>query len=225
MTVISYYDLFRFFFCFSIMLASATHKVTNRSHFYSKSPGWCPWSASRWGLTDPGSFLHATGLFNTWPHRWPGIVSTPAACKGKGMELHVEILQGPHHISSLAFVGWSYQMIAVNWRETGTISSACTQDREGVVILQQALAFTFGGIAVSWPRMSMGYIQSAQLSWQLYFDYLSYNLPDSEIEDNNTHLKKWFRYKRQAGHIIYSNKALINLPSLLVWTEHMFQAS
>lgn len=60
-----------------------------------------------------------------------------------------------------------------------------------MVILQQALAFTFGGIAVSWPRMSMGYIQSAQLSWQLYFDYLSYNLPDSEIEDNNnTHLKK-----------------------------------
>lgn len=233
MTVISYYDLFRFFFCFSIMLAAATHKLTNRSHFYNKelflshikaqggvlglplggdsqtqAPFFMPPASSTRGPTDDLALcpLQLLARGRAWNCMW-------RFCRN-----HVTSVRS-HLLAEV--IRWS------QWVEERQGPSPRRALRTGkrVVILQQALAFRFGGIAVSWLRMSMGYIQSAQLSWQLYFDYLSCNLPDSEIEDNNTHLKKWFRYKRQAGHIIYSNKALINLLSLLVWTERMFQAS
>lgn len=183
-------------------------------------------SASEWWLTDPGSFLHAARPSARGSHTWPGVVLTPAACKGKSTELHVEILQGPHHVSS-ARVCWRKLGDCSELKRDRAISSECTWGPERGGITQQALALGIGeiglllGLEWAWAI----YTVRAQLSRQLYFDYLSCSLPDYEIEDNNTHLKKWFRYKRQAWHIIYSNKALINLPSLLVWTEHMFQAS
>lgn len=146
--------------------------------------------------------------------------------QGEEHGTHVEILQGPHHVSS-ARVCWRKLGDCSELKRDRDISSECTWGPERGGITQQALALGIGeiglllGLEWAWAI----YTVRAQLSQQLYFDYLSCSLPDYEIEDNNTHLKKWFRYKRQAWHIIYSNKALINLPSLLVWTEHMFQAS
>ena len=65
----------------------------------------------------------------------------------------------------------------------------------------------------------MDYIVRTQFSSQLYFDYLSYNLPDYKIEDNNTYFKNNSAEKKT--NIAYDSykQGTCQFTFLLFWSE------